>query len=273
MRRDVRLLGDMLGEVLRESERPGSARRRGAAAAGGDRGAGQPRLRPPTAWRTRTRTRPGTRSRRWWPAGRWIAPSWWPGRSPSTSTSPTWPRSSSGSARCGSATPAQAPVRESLAAAVAGVPPGAGPGHLDDLLARLRVHPVLTAHPTEARRRAVATALRRISVLLDAPGRRPARRRRAGGDPAPAARGDRPAVADVAAAGQGHGADRRGPHRHGRVRRDPVPRGARAVPGARRGPPRGRRPARAPPRGPRRSCATAAGSAPTGTATRSSPPR
>jgi len=60
----------------------------------------------------------------------------------------------------------QAPVRESLAASVAEFRREQGPGHLDDLLARLRVHPVLTAHPTEARRRAVATALRRISDLV-----------------------------------------------------------------------------------------------------------
>ena len=59
-----------------------------------------------------------------------------------------------------------APVRESLAASVAEFRREQGPGHLDDLLARLRVHPVLTAHPTEARRRAVATALRRISDLV-----------------------------------------------------------------------------------------------------------
>ena len=42
----------------------------------------------------------------------------------------------------------------------------AGPGHLAELLESLRVHLVLTAHPTEARRRAVVAALRRISELL-----------------------------------------------------------------------------------------------------------
>jgi phosphoenolpyruvate carboxylase len=61
----------------------------------------------------------------------------------------------------------QEPVRESLAAAVAEISRGTGPEHLRDLLASLRVHLVLTAHPTEARRRAVVAALRRISGLLD----------------------------------------------------------------------------------------------------------
>jgi len=60
------------------------------------------------------------------------------------------------------------PMRESLAAAVAEVGLDAGPEHLHELLASLRVHLVLTAHPTEARRRAVVAALRRISGLLDA---------------------------------------------------------------------------------------------------------
>ena len=59
------------------------------------------------------------------------------------------------------------PVRESLAAAVAEISREAGPEHLRELLASLRVHLVLTAHPTEARRRAVVAALRRISELLD----------------------------------------------------------------------------------------------------------
>ena len=61
----------------------------------------------------------------------------------------------------------QTPVRESLAAAVAEVAHDGGPGHLAELLAGLRVHLVLTAHPTEARRRAVVAALRRISELLN----------------------------------------------------------------------------------------------------------
>jgi phosphoenolpyruvate carboxylase len=60
----------------------------------------------------------------------------------------------------------EAPVRESLAAVVREFGQEQGSGALDELLARLRVHPVLTAHPTEARRRAVATALRRISDLV-----------------------------------------------------------------------------------------------------------
>jgi len=61
----------------------------------------------------------------------------------------------------------QEPVRESLAAAVAELGHDAGREHLTELIASLRVHLVLTAHPTEARRRAVVAALRRISGLLD----------------------------------------------------------------------------------------------------------
>src|SRR5580693_6789359 len=56
------------------------------------------------------------------------------------------------------------PVRESLAAAVTEVSQEAG--RVLDLIGSLRVHLVFTAHPTEARRRAVVAALRRISGLL-----------------------------------------------------------------------------------------------------------
>jgi len=58
------------------------------------------------------------------------------------------------------------PVRESLAQAVAGIRAEHGSGRVSGLVAGLRVHPVLTAHPTEARRRAVTEALRRIGALL-----------------------------------------------------------------------------------------------------------
>jgi len=59
------------------------------------------------------------------------------------------------------------PLRESLAAAVPVLRRELGPAAFSDLLAGLRVHPVLTAHPTEARRRAVTESLQRIGGLLD----------------------------------------------------------------------------------------------------------
>jgi phosphoenolpyruvate carboxylase len=59
------------------------------------------------------------------------------------------------------------PVRESLAAAMTSLGESLGPRGRSALLGRLEVHPVLTAHPTEARRRAVTEALRRISAQLD----------------------------------------------------------------------------------------------------------
>ncbi len=59
------------------------------------------------------------------------------------------------------------PLRESLAAAVPVLRDKLGPEGLGELLADLRVHPVLTAHPTEARRSAVTETLRRISTRLD----------------------------------------------------------------------------------------------------------
>ena len=59
------------------------------------------------------------------------------------------------------------PLSESLAAAAASIRHEHGAQQLDRAVAELRVHPVLTAHPTEARRRAVTEALRRIGMLLD----------------------------------------------------------------------------------------------------------
>ncbi len=59
------------------------------------------------------------------------------------------------------------PPRESLADAVDRLTAEGGAEYLTELLAGLRVHPVFTAHPTEARRRAVVASLRRISGLLN----------------------------------------------------------------------------------------------------------
>jgi phosphoenolpyruvate carboxylase len=59
----------------------------------------------------------------------------------------------------------QAP-RESLADAVTRITTEQGPEHVKSLLEGLRVHNVFTAHPTEARRRAVVASLRRVSGLL-----------------------------------------------------------------------------------------------------------
>ncbi|MFD0773760.1 phosphoenolpyruvate carboxylase [Streptomonospora algeriensis] len=57
--------------------------------------------------------------------------------------------------------------RESLAAAVRTIRENAGEETLRELVENMEFHPVLTAHPTEARRRAVSTAILRISGQLD----------------------------------------------------------------------------------------------------------
>ncbi len=58
------------------------------------------------------------------------------------------------------------PMPESIAATVAALRPRLGRRRLAALLAELQVHPVFTAHPTESRRRAVVTAVRRIGEQL-----------------------------------------------------------------------------------------------------------
>ena len=60
-----------------------------------------------------------------------------------------------------------APLRDSLAAAVDEIRATAGETAVGEGVAGLEFHPVLTAHPTEARRRAVVGAIRRISGTLD----------------------------------------------------------------------------------------------------------
>ncbi|MDQ6921238.1 MAG: phosphoenolpyruvate carboxylase [Candidatus Dormibacteraeota bacterium] len=62
---------------------------------------------------------------------------------------------------------AQEAVPESLAASVAEVRADRGEARVRELVAELELHPVFTAHPTEARRRAVVTAVRRIDNQLE----------------------------------------------------------------------------------------------------------
>jgi phosphoenolpyruvate carboxylase len=60
------------------------------------------------------------------------------------------------------------PIDESIGEAVARLGASLGREGVVALLARMEVHPVLTAHPTEARRRTLLVAQRRIRRLLDA---------------------------------------------------------------------------------------------------------
>jgi phosphoenolpyruvate carboxylase len=59
------------------------------------------------------------------------------------------------------------PMRESLAATTDHLRGQLGSRKLHDLVAKLEIHPVFTAHPTEARRRAVVTAIRRVGEQLE----------------------------------------------------------------------------------------------------------
>jgi phosphoenolpyruvate carboxylase len=59
------------------------------------------------------------------------------------------------------------PVPESIAATIAALRASAGRKRVHDLVASLEVHPVFTAHPTESRRRAVVTAIRRVGDQLE----------------------------------------------------------------------------------------------------------
>ena len=59
------------------------------------------------------------------------------------------------------------PIRESLQATVADLRSRYGARRLREVLADFAVHPVFTAHPTEARRRAVVTAIRRVGEQLE----------------------------------------------------------------------------------------------------------
>jgi phosphoenolpyruvate carboxylase len=58
------------------------------------------------------------------------------------------------------------PAADSIAGTLAGIRSGGSSGELEELLGRLRISPILTAHPTEARRRTLLLALRRVERIL-----------------------------------------------------------------------------------------------------------
>ena len=163
MRRDVRLLGDILGEVISESDGPDlladverlrhaviDARRvpdRGVAGGGRRRGRdrGARRLLVPAARRA---GRP--RLHRLLPPGQ-------PGG-----------RAAAGAYAAGARFRGHARRASRSRTRSRGSPPSRASTTCTTLLAGLRVHPVFTAHPTEARRRAVVASLRRLSGLLTA---------------------------------------------------------------------------------------------------------
>jgi len=59
------------------------------------------------------------------------------------------------------------PAPESIASAVQEVRPTLGRKRFTQLVVGLEIHPVFTAHPTEARRRAIVTAIRRVGDQLE----------------------------------------------------------------------------------------------------------
>ena len=118
---------------------------------------------PRTMCGVATRTRRTSSS----PHGRSIAPSRWRGRSRAISTSSTWRKSGIALGTLREADYDATGTPEGLTAALGAVRTELGDEGLDGLLATLRVHPVFTAHPTEARRRAVTSVLRRVGEQLD----------------------------------------------------------------------------------------------------------
>ena len=100
------------------------------------------------------------------------------------------------------------PLPESLEATVRQIRREQGGDRLAELLAGLRVHPVFTAHPTEARRAGRGRVAAPDLGADGRAGRSAPGRDRPHGDPPRAARADRCAVANLTTSGQRHGPDR-----------------------------------------------------------------
>ena len=165
MRRDVRVLGEILGQVISESDGPGlladveDLRHRVIAARQHDSHDGDER-----AAKARPPRRPDRGAGRGWPLERAEAVAraftvyfHLANLAEEHQRIRTLRERDTGSL----------PVRESLAARWSASARSSARQQRAALLGRLEVRPVLTAHPTEARRRAVTEALRRIGLQLD----------------------------------------------------------------------------------------------------------
>ena len=229
MRREVRLLGDILGEIIRDSGGPellaDVERLRHAVIEARQREPG-----PRRGGRRRDRhagrvLEPGA-GRAGGPGLRRLLPPGQPGRGAPAHPQPagTRHRPGAGAGVAGRRRGRDQPRRRAGAPARAARVAAGAPG------AHRSPH-----RGAAARGGGRAAPDQRAARRAGRPARRGGRPRR--GAPR-AARADRPAVADITAAGQGDGPHRRGPHGDDRVRRDAVPGGPRRVPGA--GPGRGR---------------------------------
>jgi phosphoenolpyruvate carboxylase len=162
MRRDVRLLGDMLGEVISESEGP-------------DLLADVERLRHAVIEARRVPDRASSAAAAAADAIAALVASWPRERAEQVARAFTvyfhlvnLAEEQQRVRTLRERESGDSPPRESLADAVAQITAEQGRRHVNELLTGLRVHSVFTAHPTEARRRAVVESLRRASGLLAA---------------------------------------------------------------------------------------------------------
>ena len=157
-----------------------------------------------------------------WPrrqSGPWNAPSRCPRASPSTSTWPTSPRSATGSACCGHATPGAGRCRDSLRRRS----PSSAVGSAADGSTTFRAaHPVLHRPPHRGAASGRRHRARRIGDAARPRSTTPGRRGEQA-EPGAGSRGDRPPVAHRRTCASTPDPARRGPYRDGGVRRDAVP--------------------------------------------------
>ena len=158
---EVRLLGAVLGDTIAEQAGAGPLPP-GRSHAPGD---GRTPRRRCRAW-------PGARPRSPRPADLSMREAVAPGPSPCSSSWSTWPRSASASVTLRARERETGHGSSCDDSVVEAVSPGCARSGLDEAaidarFERLRLTPVLTAHPTEARRRTLLLALRRCARLLE----------------------------------------------------------------------------------------------------------